>query len=194
MGPVDNQEEKSVGTTTLPITELKPETAAAVVEVAEKAAETIKAETPPATAPVELIPAGNAPAHPNAQTLEREPDVLPETGEVKPAGVKPVLKVAPKIKIVINHYAGAALVGVQRGDADPIFTLVNGSIKDAVARIPDLLVSASEMWAKSAKNPVAVLPTKPATTSTSTKGYMPPKPSTPVKPAAPKPGEMKSMM
>jgi len=190
MGPVDNQEEKSLVTTTPPITELKPETAAAVVEVAEKAAGMIKAETPPAAAPVELIPAENAPTHPNAQTLEREP----ETGEVKPAGVKPVLKAAPKIKIVINHYAGAALVGVQRGDADPIFTLVNGSIKDAVARIPDLLVSASEMWAKSAKNPVAVLPTKPATTSTSIKAYTPPKPSTPAKPAAPKPGEMKSMM
>jgi hypothetical protein len=190
MGPVDNQEEKSLVTTTPPITELKPETAAAVVEVAEKAAEMIKADIPPAAAPVELIPVENAPTHPNAQTLGREP----ETGEVKPTGPKPVLRAAPKIKIVINHYAGAALVGVQRGDADPIFTLVNGSIKDAVARIPDLLVSASEMWAKSAKNPVAVPPTKPATTSSSTKAYTPPKPSTPAKPAAPKPGEMKSMM
>ena len=35
MGPVDNQKEKSLVTTTPPITELKPETAAAVVEVAE---------------------------------------------------------------------------------------------------------------------------------------------------------------
>ena len=47
MGPVDNQEEKSLMTTTSPITELKPETAAAVVEVAEKAAEMIKADIHP---------------------------------------------------------------------------------------------------------------------------------------------------
>jgi hypothetical protein len=191
MGPEEQtQEQAALVTTTPSVTEMKPETAAAVVEVAEKAAEMIKAEAPVAPGAVELIPAGNAPAHPNAQTLEREP----ETGEIKPAGVKPVLKAAPKIKIVINHYAGAALVGVQRGDADPIFTLVNGSIKDAVARIPDLLVSASEMWAKATKNPVAVLPTKPATTSSSTKAYTPPKPSAPAKPAPPKLGEMKSMM
>jgi hypothetical protein len=170
-----------VVTTTPPLTEMKPETQAAVIEMAGKAAEMIKAESPAAVpvpsvvpGPVELIP------------------------EKAPVAATPVKKAAEstRIKIVITHYNGAATVGIQRTGTDPVFFIVPGAILDASKAMPDLLIRASKQWQVAAKNPVAVLPApapvvpRPATARQTT----PARPSTPAKPAAPKVGVMKPMM
>ncbi len=82
---------------------------------------------------------------------DREFEKLAE-GEKKKAlkkadhSVAEEIKPKVQIKILIDWTEGSALVGVQRIGDDPIFTLVNGSIEEAISKVPGMLVDAKEKW------------------------------------------------
>jgi hypothetical protein len=61
--------------------------------------------------------------------------------------------VSAQLKIVILHREGKASVGVQSPGCDPWISAIEGTLEQALERVPGLVNQAREKWAQSPQNP-----------------------------------------
>lgn len=74
----------------------------------------------------------------------------------------------PKRKVVLDEFENRVVVGVQRDGCDPHDRTVEGSLEEALALVPEILVEAEEKWQKSQKYPAYKPPTTPKAASKTT--------------------------
>lgn len=142
----------------------------------EKAAETPATDTKPAGDPPAAAPAIQAP-----------PPAAPEPA--KAAAPAPPKEIETEINLTITLKKSSALIGIQRTGTDPVFFPMSVDLRPRLTGLNGFIQEAERRWAKNPKYPAAAPTTAPAK-SAATKTA----PAKPVKPAAPKAGEMKSML
>jgi hypothetical protein len=128
---------------------------------------------------------------PETETEEdQEPETENPADETPPAAVpeEPPKPRQPsnEMKVVVIMKDSNIMLGVQSPDCDPVYETMNGSMTDALQRVPALIEKAKQQWTTTPRNPKANLPEPPpppattprSTTSKTTKGKEPEK-STP---------------
>lgn len=87
-----------------------------------------------------------------------------------------------ELKISILIKGDRILIGVQATDCDPKMTAVQGTLQDALNRIPTFITEANQQWDTAPRNPKATnLPVPPAPIKTTSA----PKPAAKQEPAKP---------
>lgn len=66
-----------------------------------------------------------------------------------------------KRKLVIDEHEGSVLIGVNKEGCDPVTRMVQGSIDEALATIPEFLTAADAEWAVSSRRPAHKPPAAP---------------------------------
>ena len=64
-----------------------------------------------------------------------------------------------EIKVVILSRGDRSSVGVQSPGCDPVFTVVDGDLEEALERVPDVLEEARTKWAEAPRYPRGEVPT-----------------------------------
>jgi len=77
-----------------------------------------------------------------------------------------------ELKVVISLKDGKASLGVQAPDCDPVFAVLEGSLEEALEKVPALVAEAREKWDSSPRYP-------------KTSHQLTPAPSTPAQPQTP---------
>ena len=67
-----------------------------------------------------------------------------------------------EIKVVIALKDGRGSIGVSAPECDPFFTIHEGGLEEAIARLPDIVRQAQERWAASPRYPKSTLAPEPA--------------------------------
>jgi len=67
-------------------------------------------------------------------------------------------KPSNELKVVIILKDSRVMLGVQSPDCDPVYTTLEGTLADALKRVPKLVDEAKQKWIDSPRNPKANLP------------------------------------
>ena len=81
-----------------------------------------------------------------------------EPVEPVPEATKPP---ANEMKVVIIMRDDKAMLGVQATDCDPVYTTIEGTLAEALERIPALVAEAKQKWEANPRYPKAIMPEPP---------------------------------
>ncbi|GAI90326.1 unnamed protein product [marine sediment metagenome] len=88
------------------------------------------------------------------------PKAKPEAGEAKKEESQPE-QARSEIKVIIVLKADRIMLGVQSPECDPVYQTSQGTLADALRRVPALVGKAKHKWDASPRNPKADLPDPP---------------------------------
>lgn len=132
-----------------------PETAAQPTIVPEDEKEPEEVE--------EQVEAGEGESGDETTNESTEPPAAMGVTPAEPADAdeKPAEPKSNEMKVLLAIDKENIMVGVKTPDTDPIFTKVEGGLAAALKRVPKLIEEAKAKWATSPRNPKAVLPEPP---------------------------------